>query len=38
MAKIIVNSWESEGYGHNSHYDEQIHPQYLKIRKICELD
>ncbi|BCL40040.1 hypothetical protein [Nostoc sp. MS1] len=36
MAKIIVSSWESEGYGHNSHYDEQINPQYLKIREICE--
>ncbi|MBC1237248.1 MULTISPECIES: hypothetical protein [Nostoc] len=36
MAKIIVSSWESEGYGHNSHNDEQIHPQYLKIREICE--
>lgn len=36
MAKIIVSSWESEGYGHHSYIDEQIHPQYLKIRKICE--
>ncbi len=36
MAKIIVSSWESEGYGHHSHYDEQINPQYLKIREVCE--
>ncbi|RCJ29540.1 hypothetical protein A6769_35405 [Nostoc punctiforme NIES-2108] len=36
MAKIIVSSWESEGYGHHSYIDEQIHPQYLKIREICE--
>lgn len=36
MAKAIVSSWTSEGYGHHSHYDEQINPQYLKIREICE--
>jgi glutamate synthase domain-containing protein 1 len=36
MAKAIVSSWESEGYGHHSYIYEQIHPQYLKIRKICE--
>lgn len=33
---MIVSSWESEGYGHHSHYDEQINSQYLKIREICE--
>lgn len=36
MAKIIVSSWESEGYGHHSHNEKQIDPQYLKIREICE--
>jgi hypothetical protein len=36
MAKIIVSSWESEGYGHHSYIDEQIHPQYLFAQRLFE--
>ncbi len=36
MAKIIVSSWESEGYGHSTHSLAEIDSQYQKIREISD--
>ena len=36
MAKIIVSSWESEGYGHSTHREQEIDSQYQKISKIFD--
>lgn len=36
MAKIIVSSWESEGYGHPTHREQEIDSQYQKIREISD--
>ncbi|WP_392476077.1 hypothetical protein [Nostoc sp. C110] len=36
MAKIIVSSWESEGYGHFTHTQQEITFQERKIREICD--
>lgn len=36
MAKIIVSSWESEGYRHFTHTQQEITSQERKIREICD--
>ncbi|MBD2732170.1 hypothetical protein H6G96_39500 [Nostoc sp. FACHB-892] len=36
MVKIIVTSWESEGYGHSTHSLAEIDSQYQKIRDISD--
>ncbi|MBD2566266.1 MULTISPECIES: hypothetical protein [Nostoc] len=36
MAKIVVSSWESEGYGHSTHREQEIDSQYQKMREISD--
>jgi hypothetical protein len=36
MTKVIVSSWDSEGYGHYSDRGQEINSQYQKIREICD--
>lgn len=36
MTKLIVSSWESEGYGHFAHTQQEITSQERKIREICD--
>jgi hypothetical protein len=36
MVKIIVSSWESVGYGHFTHLEQEIDSQYQKIREISD--